>query len=237
MTCGKLVKYKYGNDSLSITDLLEKNEIVNFLEKGKKSTYPSLREKLRKELRKHGDDLEHSVVNYNLQNPRQRQEREIQDNLYRAQRRRANLPKKDTKGNVFFGPERPPQPPKRKRIGVIQINGENLTARQVFDRYPQLRQHYNLGSKRLLKDSTLHAKLRKDSKTNKIPHQILNEDPPDFREIENHFNGTVTRFKLDNSRIKFHNIPSLRKYLKPQMLELIRTHPNTKSERASTFGW
>ena len=134
------------------------------MEKGKRLTYPSLREKLRKELRKHRNDLWELVDDYNLQNSSQRQQ-EIRDNLYRAQRRRRNLPKKDTKGNVFFGPERPPQPP-RRRIGVIQINGENLTARQVFDRYPQLRQYYNLGSKRLLKDSTLHSKLRKDSRTN-----------------------------------------------------------------------
>ena len=196
MTRGKLVKYKYGNDSLSITDLLKKNEIVNFLGKDKKLTYPSLREKRRKELRKHGDDLEQSVVNYNLQNPRQRQEREIQDNLYGAQRRRANLPKKDTKGNVFFGPEKPAQPPKRRRIGVVNINGENLTAKQAFGRFSQLRQYYNLGSKRLLKDSTLHAKLRKDSKTDKIPHDILNENPPEFPEIENHYDETVTRFNV-----------------------------------------
>ena len=218
----------FGNErNVSISDLLRKEDVINFLKKGKELTYPSLCEKLRKELRKHRDDLEQLVVNYNLQNHPQPQ-REIRDDLYGAQRRRRNLPKKDTKGHVCFGPERPPQPPRRRRIGVIQINRGNLTARQVFDRYPQLRQHYNLGSKRLLKDSTLHTKLRKDSKTNKIPHQILNEDPPEFREIEKHFNGTVTRFKLDDPRIKFHNIPSLREYLRPQILELIRTHPNTK---------
>ena len=79
------------------------------------------------------------VGNYNLQNPLRQRQEEIQDNLYGAHRRRANLPKKDTKGNVFFGPERPPQPSKRRRVGAVNVNGENFTARQVLDRFPHLR--------------------------------------------------------------------------------------------------
>ena len=46
--------------------------------------------------------------------------------------------------------------------------------------------------------------------------------------MNNHFNGAHTRYKLDDPRIKFHNIPSLFEYLKPQIIELIQTHPNTK---------
>ena len=58
--------YKYGDENLSITDLLEKKEVVNYLKKAKELTYASLREKLRKELRKHGNDLRELVANYNL---------------------------------------------------------------------------------------------------------------------------------------------------------------------------
>ena len=199
---------------------------MNYLEQGKKLTWASLREKTRKQLERFGNNFKAIVDEYNLKNPVGQERQGQRDTLYGAQRVRAGLDKKDTRGRVVA--PRPPPPPRRRRIGVIRINGENLTARQVFDRYPQLRQHYNLGSKRLLKDSTLHAKLRKDAKNERIPHDILNEDPPEFRRVENHFGGIVARFKLDDPRIKFHNIPSLRDYLKPQILELIRSHPNTK---------
>ena len=218
--------YNYGDDSLSITDLLKKPKVTNYLEQGKELTYASQREKLRKLLARFGDNFKAIVDEYNLENPVGQERQGQRDTLYGAQRVRAGLDKKDARGRVVA--PRPPPPPRRRRIGVIRINGENLTARQVFDRYPQLRQHYNLGSKRLLKDSTLHAKLRKDARNERIPHDILNEDPPEFRRVENHFGGIVARFKLDDPRIKFHNIPSLRDYLKPQILELIRSHPNTK---------
>ena len=221
--------YQYGEEqNVSITALLRRPGVINYLEQGKELTYASLREKTRRQLERFGNNFKDIVDEYNLENPVEQERQQQRDTLYGAQRRRRNLPIKDTKGRVIGGPRKPPQPPRRRRIGVIRINGENLTARQVFNRYPQLRQHYNLGSKRLLKDSTLHAKLRKDAKNERIPHDILNEDPPEFRRVENHFGGIVARFKLDDPRIKFHNIPSLRDYLKPQILELIRSHPNTK---------
>ena len=166
--------YKYGNDSLSITDLLGKDEIVNYLEQGKKLTYPSQREKLRKELGKHGDYLEQLVKIYNLQNPPQ--QREIRDDLYGAQRIRANLPKKDTRGNVFFGPEKPLQPPRRKPIGVINVNGENLTARQALDRFPRLR-GFLQGRKRQISEKSLRAKVRTWFKKNKITNDMLSLEP------------------------------------------------------------
>ena len=124
--------YEYGNENLSITDLLKNPEILNFLVKNK--TYASKREKLRKLLREHGAGLRQRIDEYNLRNPPQPQQQEFRENasLYGAQRRRANLPKKDTKGNIFFGPEKPSQPSIRKRIGVVNINGENLTAKQAL---------------------------------------------------------------------------------------------------------
>ena len=116
MSRGLKQTFKYGTEEISITDLLKKLEVINYLEKGKKLTYPSLREKLRKELRKHRENLRRLVTDYNLENPRREEERRQQDVLYGAQRRRKNLPKKDTKGRVFFGPKKPPQPPRRRRI-------------------------------------------------------------------------------------------------------------------------
>ena len=43
--------FYYGNGSLSITELLQNNKIVNFLQRGSQLTYASQREKLRKLLR------------------------------------------------------------------------------------------------------------------------------------------------------------------------------------------
>ena len=205
--------------------MLEKPEIVIYLERNRPLTHASKREKLSETLREHGDNLQELVTNYNLQNPPPPQQRQQEVPLYGAQRRRANLPKKDTKGRVLFGPEPPPRAPRRPRGSVI-INGENLTAIQAFNRYPQLFGHYQ--SERRLAEGTLHAKIRKDSRNGNIPYHILNEDPPQFRQVNNHFNGAQTRYKLDDPRIKFHNIPSLFEYLKPQIIELIQTHPNTK---------
>ena len=196
--------YNYGNENIFITDLLKKPEIVNYLERNRSYTPASRREKRRKLLREHGDNLRQMVTDYNLQNPPTRQRRQV---VRHALRSATSESKSPTKGRVFFGPERPPRQPRRP-IGVITINRENLTARQAFNRYPQLREHYQ--SERRLKEGTLHAKLRKDFKTGNIPHDILNEDPSQFQQVDNHFNGAHMRFKLDDQRIKFHNIPSLR---------------------------
>ena len=80
----------------------------------------------------------------------------------------------------------------------------------------------------MLKDETLYAKLRKNFRNGNIPHYILNEDPPQFRQVTNHFNEAHIRYKLDDERVKFHNIPSLFVYIKPQIIEIIGIHPNTK---------
>ena len=98
--------FDYGDSSLSIIDLLKKPEIVNYPERNGPLTHASKREKLRKSLREYGNNLQELVTNYNLRNPPPQQQ-QVQENipLYGAQRRRANLPKKDTKGRVLFGPE------------------------------------------------------------------------------------------------------------------------------------
>ena len=72
--------YNYGNDSLSITDLLKKPEVTNYLEQGKKLTYASQREKIRNKLEKFGNNFKDIVVDYNLENPvEQEQQRQGQD--------------------------------------------------------------------------------------------------------------------------------------------------------------
>ena len=81
--------FNYGNDSLSITEILEKPEVVNYLEKGRRLTYASLRDKLRKHLRKNGNDLQRLVDEYNLNNPQQQQQQQgIRNFVYGAQRHR-----------------------------------------------------------------------------------------------------------------------------------------------------
>ena len=68
--------YNYGNENLPITDLLEKPEIVNYLERNRPLTHASKREKLRETLREHGDNLQELVTYYNLQNPPPPQQRQ-----------------------------------------------------------------------------------------------------------------------------------------------------------------
>ena len=67
---GLKVLYKYGEEqNVSITDLLKKPEVVNYLEKDRRLTYASQREKLRKQLEKFGDNFKDIVDEYNLGNP------------------------------------------------------------------------------------------------------------------------------------------------------------------------
>ena len=61
--------FNYGNENLSITDLLKKTEIVNYLERNGPLTCASKRDKLRKLLREKGDGLQQLVTEHNLQNP------------------------------------------------------------------------------------------------------------------------------------------------------------------------
>ena len=266
MTKGLKKIYNYGDETnVSITDLLKRKEIVNFLERGKRLTYPSLRDKLRFLLGEHRENLKNLVDEYNAEHPPSQEER-VLDTDYGAQRRRKNLPLKDNKGNPMQGPRKflsPPREPRKvipgkgkarkfgkqqgpklpnangepssfpnvrrtRRIGVIHINGKNYTARQAFEKFPQLRGYYHVNAKKMLKDSTLHAKLRKDARNDRLPNDILDENLPEFQQIEDHFDGVKITYKLEDPRIKYHNVPSLFDYLKPQILEMIRTHPNTK---------
>ena len=97
----------------------------------------------------------------------------VQDTRYGTQRRRANLPRKTTKGEVLFGPEPPRRP--RRPIGAITIGGENLTARKALEQYPQLREFLQRGKP--LKEKSLQAKVRAWFKKGKIPNHILSPEP------------------------------------------------------------
>ena len=128
---GKRQTFIYGNNTLSITELLRKPEIVRYLEKDGPLTYASQREKLRRLLRE-GRINPRLVTEHTTKNPTAPR---VQDTRYGEQRRRANLPRTTTKGEVLFGPERPPKAPRRPP-STITINGESITAHQVLDRYP-----------------------------------------------------------------------------------------------------
>ena len=60
--------FNYGNDSLSITELLQNNRIVIFLQRGSQLIYASLREKLRK-LSQEKKITPRMVEEYAAQNP------------------------------------------------------------------------------------------------------------------------------------------------------------------------
>ena len=126
---GKKQTFTYGNDSLSITELLRKPEIVGYLEKDGPLTYGSQQEKLRKLLREGRINLQ-LVMEHAAQNPTVTR---VQDTRYGTQRRRANLPRKTTKGEVLFGSEllrRPRRPVHHRRreldgppgIGAVSPN-------------------------------------------------------------------------------------------------------------------
>ena len=122
-----------------------------------------------------------------------------------------------------------PIPPRRRgpsEASPIIINGERLTARQALERYPQLRGY--LQPERRLSERALHTRLRREFRNGRIPEHVINEDPPEFFRVENHYDGAEIRYKLDDPRIKFHDIVSLFEYLKTQILRLIEAHPNTK---------
>ena len=184
--------YNYGNDSLSITALLKKPGVVNYLEQGKKLTHASLREKIRKKLEKFGNNFKNIVDEYNLENPVEQEQQRQRDTLYGAQRRKRNLPRKDTKGRVLFGPEKPPRPPRKPRIPIL-INGENLTAKQALEKYPQLREF--LQQKQQISEKSLQAKYRAWMRKGKIPDEIIDPEPeivPRGRLLGNNVLGQYT---------------------------------------------
>ena len=192
MTKGLKNLYKFGNDVLSITDLLKKPEVTNYLEKGKKLTYASLREKLRNQLKKFGDNLKDIVADYNLENPVD-QEQQQRDTLYGAQRVKAGLARKDTRGRVIGGPRVNNRPPPRNPRVPILINGERLTARQALEKYPQLKEF--LQQKQQISEKSLHAKYRVWMKKGKIPDEIIDPEPeivPRGRLLGNNVLGQYT---------------------------------------------
>ena len=88
---GKKQTFTYGNEFLSITELLRKPEIVGYLEKDGPLTYGSQREKLRKLLRD-GRINQRMVMEHAAQNPTAPR---IQDTRYGTQRRRGKSSEED----------------------------------------------------------------------------------------------------------------------------------------------
>ena len=167
--------YKYGEEqNVSITDLLKKPEVINYLEKERKLTYASQREKLRKQLARFGNNLKEIVDEYNLEKPLrgQRQQQDVLDRLYGSQRIRAGLDKKDTKGRIVA--PRTPRVPRAPKNPIL-INGEKLTAKQALEKYPDLRTF--LQSKRKISEKSLQAKYRTWMRNGKIPNEIFDPEP------------------------------------------------------------
>ena len=125
----------------------------------------------------------------------------VQDTRYGTQRRRANLPRKTTKGEVLFGPEPPPRAPRRP-VGAITVNGENLTACQALERFPRLREH--LQQDRRISES-LQANVRTWIRKSKIPNHIFNPEPeivPRGRLLGNNVVGHHTTHSEGNTSPK-----------------------------------
>ena len=171
-TRGKRQTFQYGDDLLSITELLRNPaEVVGYLEKDGPLTYASQRENLRRLLRE-GRINPQLVTEHATRNPPQ--PTRVQDTRYGTQRRKANLPGKTVKGEVLFEPEPPSRAPRRPP-SVITINGENHTARQALERYPQLREFLQQG--RRISEKSLQAKVRSWIRKGKIPNHIFNPEP------------------------------------------------------------
>ena len=98
MSRGRRQTYKFGNEYLSITELLQRPEVSYFVTRGTDMSHASQRESLRRRLRL-GNVTPQAVAAYNQQNPVVRQQ--PADTRYGAQRRRAGLPQKDTLGRVI----------------------------------------------------------------------------------------------------------------------------------------
>ena len=216
--------YKYGEDSLSITDLLKKPGVVSYLQKDRELTYASQREKLRKQLAKFGNNFKQIVDEYNLENPAAGQRRQ-QDTLYGSQRVRAGLDKKDTRGRIVA-----PRVPKVPRVpkNPILINGEKLTAKQALEKYPQLRGF--LQPKRKISEKSLQAKYRTWMRKGKIPDEIIDPEPeivPRGRLLGNNVLGQYTIHSRVNT--------SPRDFLdctKNVVIKFLKEHPQNKVQLA-----
>lgn len=198
---GKLAKHNYGKDFLSITELLKKPDVVNYLQKDRELTYASQREKLRKQLGNFGDNFKQIVDEYNLGNPA-KQQRQQQDTLYGAQRVRAGLDKKDTRGRVIGGARVNKRKPKTPRISIL-INGERLTARQALEKYPQLREE--LQKKRKISEKSLQAKYRSWMRKGKITKEML-VPPFEVTKVGSNSNAKFTTY-FDSYTIKINRYP------------------------------
>ena len=93
---GRRQTFQYGNDTLSITELPRKPEVVGYLERDRQLTYASQREKLRKLLRE-GNINPQLVAGHAARNPVAPR---VQDVRYGAQRRQAGLPRSARKTSL-----------------------------------------------------------------------------------------------------------------------------------------
>ena len=152
--------YKYGEEDVSITDLLRKPEVVHFLEKDRALTYATQRDKLRRLLEKFKDGLKRTIDDYNIADPIVGEQRQ-RDILNGTQHIMAGLPKKNMKGHV---------------VGPLRIPREKrLTAKEALRRFPALRGF--LQGNRKITEKSLQAKYRLWKKARKYPDEIFDPEP------------------------------------------------------------
>ena len=166
---GKRQTFTYANDTLSITELLRKPEVVGYLEKDGSLTYASQREKLRKFLAK-GGSTRSWLWNTRPGTRRHHEsktrviERNDEGQIFRERPReeKCYLDPNDHRGQSGDPP-------------VPSSSTERTLARRVLKRYPQLREF--LQRNRRVSEKSLHAKVRTWIRKGKIPNHVFNPEP------------------------------------------------------------
>ena len=167
---GKKVFYPWNGTQKTITELLKDPSVQSLIDR---RTHASQRERLRQLLR-NGNITPQIVAEHAARNPMTPQ-RQTQDTYYGAQRQRRNLPRISPQGSII-------------------INGENLTARQTLERYPQLRGY--LQQKGQIKELSLQEKVRKWFRKGKIPDNIINPEP-EIVKSRRLLGGTVGQYHIE----------------------------------------
>ena len=114
--------------------------------------------------------------------------------------------------------------PKIKR-GTININGEQLTARQALEKYPKLKNYLQNGKE--LKPSTLYSKSRKLSKEGKLP-EIDMATEINFTRLRQTKNGVVSHHEIT---IDINTSPTdFLERSKKTLIIFLKENPNHKFE-------
>ena len=157
---GKKQTFTYGNDSLSITGLLRKPEIVGYLEKDGPLTQGSRREKLRKLLREGRINRRWS---WNAQPGTQRHH---ESKTRVTERNDGGQSSEDHERRSAIWTRTTTEGTQEARWSHHRQR-ENLTARQALERFPRFREFFQRD--RRISEKSLHAKVRTRFRKGRIP--------------------------------------------------------------------